>query len=188
MGLFIPAWKSKNAEKALRAVEKMTDPEKLARIAKEAKRRDTCMAAVEKLTDQTALVDVAKHAGKWFVREAAVKKVTDQTVLADIAKNDGDSYVRKAAINSEHFTDPDLLADVAKNAGDAEVRGAANANIAYNADVRKFGKERAGYRAGLRAERTRMQDGIHDYPYEGCTEPELSEWWREYEAEFGKEE
>jgi hypothetical protein len=31
MGLFTPAWKSKNEEKALRAVEKMTDPEKLDR-------------------------------------------------------------------------------------------------------------------------------------------------------------
>jgi hypothetical protein len=34
MGLFTPAWKSKNENKALRAVEKMTDQKKLERVAK----------------------------------------------------------------------------------------------------------------------------------------------------------
>jgi hypothetical protein len=31
MGLFTPAWKSKNEKRALRAVEKIIDPEKLIR-------------------------------------------------------------------------------------------------------------------------------------------------------------
>jgi hypothetical protein len=63
---------------------------------------------------------------------------------------------------------------------------AAGSALEHEADVRKFGKDRAGYRAGLRAERKRMQNG-HDYPFSGCTDSELSEWWREYNAEFGKE-
>ncbi|MDR1497417.1 MAG: hypothetical protein LBS59_03250 [Puniceicoccales bacterium] len=41
-----PAWKSKNEERALRSVEKMTDQEKLARVAKEAEYREVHKTAV----------------------------------------------------------------------------------------------------------------------------------------------
>jgi hypothetical protein len=54
----------------------------------------------------------------------------------------------------------------------------------YKAEVKEFGEERARNRYALRAERERMRDG-HDYPFEGCTEPELTEWFCEYVAEFG---
>jgi hypothetical protein len=47
-------------------------------------------------------------------------------------------------------------------------------------------EERAEYRKSLEAERERMREGCHDYPFQGCTEAELSDWWDEYHAEFGK--
>jgi hypothetical protein len=55
---------------------------------------------------------------------------------------------------------------------------------ACKADHQVYGKDRAEYRAGLRAERERMKDGRHDYPFPGCTEAELSDWWGEYRDEF----
>jgi hypothetical protein len=55
----------------------------------------------------------------------------------------------------------------------------------FEADVKKYGKDRANHRAALRKELARMTIGKHDYPFEGCTEPELSDWWEEYNAEFG---
>jgi pyrophosphate--fructose-6-phosphate 1-phosphotransferase len=61
---------------------------------------------------------------------------------------------------------------------------ARNEDPEYEADVRKYGKNRADHRANLRAELARMTVGRHEYPFEGCTEPELSDWWNEYNAEF----
>jgi hypothetical protein len=48
MELFTPAWKGKNEERALRAVEKMTDQKKLKRVVKEDKNRKSRKVAVEK--------------------------------------------------------------------------------------------------------------------------------------------
>jgi hypothetical protein len=123
MGLFTPAWKSKNEKRALRAVEKMTDQKKLERVAKEAESRSVRATAVRKLTDQTVLADIAKNDSNWDVREAAVEKLTDQTVLADIAKNDSDGYIRSAAVKK--LTDQTVLAHIAKNDSWESVRSAA---------------------------------------------------------------
>jgi predicted regulator of amino acid metabolism with ACT domain len=125
MGLFTPAWNSKTEERALRAVEKMTDRTKLARVAKKAKNREVRYAAFAKLTDQDRIVlaDVAKNADYSDVRYDAVAKLTDQRGLADVAKNAGDSDVRKAAV--ANLTDQGVLADLAKNDSDSDVRQAA---------------------------------------------------------------
>jgi hypothetical protein len=51
MKLFTPAWKSKNEERALRAVEKMTDQKKLVQVAKEARHWAARIAAAHKLVE-----------------------------------------------------------------------------------------------------------------------------------------
>jgi hypothetical protein len=76
MGLFTPAWKSKNEIRALRAVEKITDQNVFADIAKSDSDSDVREAAVEKLTDQSLLIDIAKNDSDWHVHKAAVEKQT----------------------------------------------------------------------------------------------------------------
>jgi hypothetical protein len=123
MELFTPTWKSKNAKRALKAVGKMTDQRKLAKVAKEAPYWGARKAAVEKLTDQALLADIAKNDKDSGVRIAAVKKLTDQDALVYIAKNDKDFLVRIAAV--EKLTGQALLAYIAKNDEVSYVREAA---------------------------------------------------------------
>jgi hypothetical protein len=82
MELFTPAWKSKNEKKALPAVEKITDQQKLIKIAKEANSWIVRKAAVEKLTDQNALIDVAINDKDTDVRKAAITKLDDDHLIA----------------------------------------------------------------------------------------------------------
>ena len=58
MGLFKPAWMSNNEEKALRAVESLTDQTELARAVYAARSREARKAAVGKLTDTDALAGI----------------------------------------------------------------------------------------------------------------------------------
>jgi hypothetical protein len=91
MGLFTPAWKSKNEKRALRAIEKMTDQKKLS--------------------------EAAKTAESWKVRKASAEKIIDQITLARIAINDSDSNVRLAAVGK--ITHPAILAKIAESAIDS---------------------------------------------------------------------
>ncbi len=68
MGLFMPAWLSKNEDKALLAISKMTDDAKLAQAAKEAVSWQVSKAAMEKICNQKLIADVVKHAkNKWSI-------------------------------------------------------------------------------------------------------------------------
>jgi len=114
MGLFKPAWKSKDWTKAVKAIEKVTDKNKLARIAVEAPTSDARVAAISKINDQTVLTNIAKNDENEWVRETAVEKLTDQIVLAYVAKNEEEtSKVRSVAIKK--LTDQTVLTDIAKN-------------------------------------------------------------------------
>jgi hypothetical protein len=135
MGLFTPAWKSKNDEKALRAVEMITDQNKLYRIAKEADNRKVCQVAIEKLNDQSLLADIAKNINP-RLGEAAVKKLTSQSVLADVAKNAKDKDIRKIAVGI--LTDQTVLADVAENDENSDVRKEAVWNLTDQAILAKI--------------------------------------------------
>jgi uncharacterized protein YkvS len=124
MRLFRPAWNSKNPDSAVKAVAKIKDEAKLARIAKEAWCWQACVAAVERITNPVLLADVARNdKGYSDVRKAAVERLTDQSVLVDVARNDKCFFVRLAAV--ERLTDPSVLADVARNDNDNDVRKAA---------------------------------------------------------------
>jgi hypothetical protein len=123
MGLFRPAWKSKNEYKAEKAVKKITNQKKLARIAIEAGSWTVRKVAVKKLTDQTVLAEVAIIDSDSGVRRAAVENLTDQTLLAEIAIKDSNDYVRRAAV--WNLTDQTVLAKVARLDRNSTVRLAA---------------------------------------------------------------
>ena len=78
MGIFGPAWKSRNWDRAVEAVEKLNDPTELAQAARLAR----CYGA----------------------RSAAVRKLTDQAVLAEIAKTDKEGLVRKTVVWKQGMT------------------------------------------------------------------------------------
>jgi hypothetical protein len=100
MGLFKPAWQSKNMQKAIKAVAKINDPKKLEIIAKSDVYNTVRLAAIDKINDQK-IVELIVKSGEWAsFRANVVKRLTDPNVLADIAKNDKDWEVRKAAIET----------------------------------------------------------------------------------------
>jgi len=111
---FTPAWNSKYPEKRMNTVRKITDMEKLQRIAEKAKYEDV---------RQEAWKRIALEAKDWEVRKAAVERITDQTVLKHVALTDSDDDVCKAAI--ERITDEIALVKMALNNKNAEVRMAA---------------------------------------------------------------
>ena len=152
MGLFKPTWMGMSKEKALKAVEKLTDQNILTDVAKNAPSSDVrfmaigklaektitqeyasilakngmyrhiCKAIIGKLTDQTALSEIALNSKEPKIREAAIEKLTDQANLEEIAKKDNNKHVRLAALNK--ITDHTILREVMKNEKDKDVRQA----------------------------------------------------------------
>ena len=84
-----PAWDNKNATKAVKAVNKMTD--------------------------EAILIQVAQHARRWEAREAAVRNIylKDQCMLLEFAKTDKNCNVRMAAI--EKVSNPETKEMLYKN-------------------------------------------------------------------------
>ena len=111
MGLFKPAWMSNNTDKALNAVKKISDQEKLIEIAEWANNEDVRVAAVKKISSQDKLIYLV--VGGYGLRceamlMAAVEKLTDQRLLVGIVKNGNFSYnVRMKAVNE--LTDHEAL-------------------------------------------------------------------------------
>ena len=127
MGLFTPAWKSKDYQKAINAVNRIEKEKVLIKIAKISELSDIRKAAIKKITDQNALVEIAKTDEEWGVRCAAAEKITDQNALVEIAKTDEEWGVREAA--AEKITDQNALIEIAKTAEDRDVREAATKKI-----------------------------------------------------------
>jgi len=102
MGLFTPAWNSKDPEKRMKKVKDIVKIEKLQKIAEQAKYMDV---------QQAALTRLALEAKDGQIRKAATEKITDEITLAKVAINDLNSDVRKAAI--EKVRHPEILTKVA---------------------------------------------------------------------------
>ena len=136
MGLldfFRPIWMTthwKNEGKAVGAVDKITDPVKLAKIAQTAPMDNVRQWAVGKLADQSVLLRIAKKDGNSSIRRDAVAKLADPSALADFAKNDNDMWVREAAVRNENLADPSVLAHVAGHDKEDFVRKAAEERMA----------------------------------------------------------
>ncbi len=87
------AWKSHNKKRALKAVEKITDQETLATIAKYPdpteihtmnepmhNHLEVCVAALQKITDANTLEDIANNAGYIRIRELARERMVYKNV------------------------------------------------------------------------------------------------------------
>ncbi|MDR0537276.1 MAG: HEAT repeat domain-containing protein [Tannerellaceae bacterium] len=124
MGLFTPAWKSIDEKKAQKAVKKINNQKKLARIVAEAPTVEARKTAIEQLIPeqhQPLLAMIAKEdydSTDWpeLLRAAAFDKLTYQTFLADVAKEAKTLGIRRGAVNKlipeQHQT---LLAAIAKD-------------------------------------------------------------------------
>lgn len=125
MGLFKPAWMSKNKEKALKAAEKVTNQIELAIMAKKAIYSSVRVAAIEKLTDLKALVEIAEGDADSYVRLKAFRKLPEQMrsqkMRMDIAMNEDWSDEQEEII--AQLTDQYFLTKLAeKNIKDQDHR------------------------------------------------------------------
>lgn len=121
MGLFDPIWKTKNEkkiDKAIEAVQKITDQSKLIEIARTAPIGRVQHVAVWKISDPNVLCDIILSndpAVSADARDAASSQLTetkyafDQQYLLKIAQN-SDRFGEKA---SEKITDQSLLRQLA---------------------------------------------------------------------------
>ena len=110
MGLLKPAWLSENWDKVQKAIEKESNQNSLAKIAKVAPLGGARIAALKKLNDQSLLADIAVNDRDWEVRKTAVEKLENKNVLANIAKRDEMSLVGEAAAKS--IIDQNILFEI----------------------------------------------------------------------------
>ena len=119
MRLFKPAWKSNNFNKAIRAVEKETEQDKLLEIFKSAPNtlirneavRKLNVSTVREIKDQYLLMDIAKNvSASHDTRKAAKNNLKSQKILADMAVNSDDIDVRQIAVDK--LTDQTALAHI----------------------------------------------------------------------------
>ncbi len=94
MGLFGPAWKSKNEAKAVAAVQKITDENELLTVALNGA-GNVAVEALERIRSQELLRDAAQNAPDPAVRLAGAERLTDSGVLRELAKTERDQNVRK---------------------------------------------------------------------------------------------
>ena len=129
MGLFGPAWKTTNpnkARKGIQYVEKVTDDKELYEIATNAQLEDVAVAAVRRISDEALLAKIAAKGntmirgrsgkedpmpGKRAVQEAALECIQDYEVLVRVIRaGKGGSRI---AIAEDPTTPRDVLAELA---------------------------------------------------------------------------
>jgi hypothetical protein len=146
MGLFKPAWMSKNTAKAIKVVERITDQTTLIEISKTALTADVQKAANKKLqsilanlsvngaeyldcynavhndilTDEELLLWVAFNAKYENVLDGAIKKINSQDRILHIVNTANSKSLRCAAIRK--LTNQAVLAEIAKNDNDNGIR------------------------------------------------------------------
>jgi hypothetical protein len=105
MGLFKPKWvreseaKDRAAAKAQRAVERLTDPNDLIRVALESPWGTAQLSAVTRLDDDAALLAVLNASTEWYVHEAIVGKLRRQDALIHYMFYGKYSDARKIALS-----------------------------------------------------------------------------------------
>lgn len=125
MGLFAPAWKSKNAKKREKWVEKVNNKDQenqeiLKELAANDESEEVRLSAIGKITDEKLLLEYYNLGTESIgIRTVAVRGIKNQDVLADIAKNDDYDFIRISA--AEKVTDPEVLEEIANNDPDTFV-------------------------------------------------------------------
>ena len=130
MGLFTPIYMKDSLngaqlEKALKKIEALADPEKLAKVFRGAPVERVRNAAARQLAEmevsQALLEEIALNSASFFARQAAARRITDQAVLTEIALGDDDTFARQIA--AMRLTDPATLARIASEDESGTVRG-----------------------------------------------------------------
>ncbi len=113
MGLFQPGWMSKDEQKAMRALEKVTDDAALFRIASECPHRSVQIKAVSKIRDADRRLDVAltKQLLSYEVRLAALEGASEEG-LSLVARKAASCDIRLEAV--KRMKDEGCLAEVVK--------------------------------------------------------------------------
>ena len=122
MGLFTPAWKGKNDEKAFKFIDSCSDEAVLKRIAAEAPTDRRKAAALEKIRNQIFLFEFAMAPGD-FLSCKAVKKITDETLLIKVMEGASSGHARVEAV--KRIEDQPALIKAARNYADSSVSSAA---------------------------------------------------------------
>ena len=136
MGLFKPAWMASDYskhEKAIAAVKKITDPDKLFEIAMTAPLRVVRQAALERISDERTVARILLENDQLDVRESALKRVSDPAVLKTAAMS-SERYMPKELIDK--IDDVDTLIEIAlgsPNPND-KIRGNAISKLEYHKD------------------------------------------------------
>lgn len=110
MGLFTPKWMSDGQSKALKAVEKITDPRKLAEVAVNAKDPFVVRKAIERMDDGNLLAILRGHSADstmYVLCREAIQNLSP-TALAEVALDPKlDGWLRSEAI--KRIDDEDVL-------------------------------------------------------------------------------
>ncbi|MCL2528203.1 MAG: hypothetical protein FWE42_07255 [Defluviitaleaceae bacterium] len=146
MGLFKPAWQSKNLKKAINAIEQLSDQDLLSEIARDCVYTDkknvmhqdripmaypVRLAAFKKLTDHEKLMSVATYTSyDGDIEEMAIKKLTKQDDLRLVALYS--NRLRNRLLAIEKLTDQKALADIAQMSTNSAV---------YVERFRRFGED-----------------------------------------------
>ena len=111
-----------NTDTRVAAARKLTDPQMLANLARDADAWTSAVAvAMEKINDPQTLADLAEKARHNRVRtEAALALGDDQTLLAQLAQNSPEDDIRRKAV--EKLSDQAALAHVVKNDRNWQIR------------------------------------------------------------------
>ncbi len=111
MGLFTPKWMSKDTTKALKAVEKINDPQKLAEVAVNAKNQFVVSKAIERIHEEAVLAGIALGNADVIPISKALERVTHADLLKQIADEAEKNWVRISALSllTKQKPDFDLL-------------------------------------------------------------------------------
>lgn len=124
-----------------RALEKLTDQERLARVVRGATNKAARLRAVDELTDQAVLAEIVRTEKSAEIRKSVVYKLQDRELLAQIARSDDDGSVRVAAALKSK--DHKLLAEIAQSHSEPQVRQSALNNLTAT-EAQKFHQEIIG--------------------------------------------
>jgi len=108
----------------LEAVRKLTDPNHLARVVKEGEGLEARVQAVGRIQDQKLLAQILLERKNKDIMQAAFENLTDPEILKVIAE-DGRYNIATRRIAIENFADQSFLEDVAKNVTTPGVKEAA---------------------------------------------------------------
>ena len=107
------------------AVKMLTDHTMIIDVARNAKTATTCWQAIEKLTDEEILADIAKwHRVGWVSKDIVNKKLNNENLLADVAKFAPHDEVRIAAVRKlmNSTLEQEVYTHIAKNDNSYENR------------------------------------------------------------------